>query len=77
MQTTPAWRPPPPGFAPRCLCHQARQLFRVLLCRAHPGRLICTRRWFIRGPAEHAAADLERTAHEALCTTGLYEAAGM
>jgi hypothetical protein len=38
---------------------------------------VCGRRWFTRGPAAHAAADLERAAHEALCTTGLYTAAGM
>ncbi|WP_329140900.1 hypothetical protein [Streptomyces sp. NBC_00670] len=72
-----ALRRPPPGLAPRCPCHQAGTLFRVLLCRAHPGPLVCGRRWFTRGPAAHAAADLERAAHEALCTTGLYTAAGM
>ncbi|MER8030733.1 hypothetical protein ABTZ78_17440 [Streptomyces bauhiniae] len=75
MRTRPAWHITPPGIARRCLCHQARAMFRVLLCRAHPGRLVCTRRWFTRGPAQHATADLERTRHEALCTTGLFTVA--
>ncbi|MDT0435613.1 MULTISPECIES: hypothetical protein [Streptomyces] len=77
MRVRPAWRPPPPGLAPRCPCHRAHALIRVLLCRAHPGHLLCTRRWLAQGPAAHAAADLERITHEALCPTGLYTAAGL
>ncbi|MFC8676682.1 hypothetical protein ACFUEN_28855 [Streptomyces griseorubiginosus] len=77
MRTPPALRPPPPGLAPRCPCSRARSLIRVLLCRAHPGPLVCERRWLTRGPASHAVADIERTVHESLCNTGLYTAAGL
>ncbi|MFJ6540503.1 hypothetical protein ACIQMP_07645 [Streptomyces sp. NPDC091385] len=75
MRVRPSWRTPPPGIAVRCRCYHAHALFRVLLCRAHSGPLVCDRRWFTRGPAQHAAADLQRATHEALCTTGLYTAA--
>lgn len=77
MRSRPSVRAQLPGIAPRCPCHQAHTLFRVLLCRAHPGPLVCARRWFTVGPAQHAEADFERATHEALCPTGLYTAASL
>ncbi|MCX5285684.1 hypothetical protein [Streptomyces sp. NBC_00198] len=70
----PAWLMP--GLAPRCPVHSGRP-FRVLLCRAHPGSTPCSLRWVAHRAEAFAAHEQQRAAHEALCSSGLYAAAGL
>ncbi|MEW2164416.1 hypothetical protein AB0912_15690 [Streptomyces sp. NPDC007084] len=65
-----------PGLAPRCPVHAARG-YRVMLCRAHPGRTLCGTRWVAHSAAQLTANEAQRATHEALCGAGLYAAAGL
>lgn len=65
-----------PALAPRCPVHSTK-VFRVLFCRVHPGRTLCSTRWVANGPTALAAHESERATHEALCSSGLYAAASL
>ena len=65
-----------PGLAPRCPVHTPR-LFRALLCHATADDGGCGRAWVAHSAESLRTAEQARDAHQTLCASGLYRAAGV